>query len=67
MKYLLMALYISLQAFVVTDALAWSPKQSDRSTADTLFQCQWLVVTSEGNQEERNKDEAEEEEEPDCD
>jgi len=67
MKHLLLALYISLQVSFVSDALAWSPLPSDRSTADTLLRCQWLVAGSEDDQEEQNKDAKEEEEEPDCD
>jgi hypothetical protein len=67
MKHLLLVVYICLQTFFVTDALAWSPLQSDRSTADTLLGCQWLAASSEENQEEQKKDKKEEEEEPDCD
>jgi hypothetical protein len=67
-KHLFLAFFVSLQAFVATDALARSLMDSDRSTSRMLVQCQWLTAGSEENLEDQNKKETEEEEEePDCD
>ena len=67
MKTLLLAFFISLQAFVASNALAWAPMETYRSTSEMFSQCQWLTAGSEENQEERDDNETEEEEEPDCD
>jgi hypothetical protein len=67
MKYLFLAFFISLQAFVASNALAWAPMETYRSTGEMFFQCQWLTAGSEENQEEQEDNETEEEEEPDCD
>lgn len=68
MKYSFLALLVSLQVFVATDALAWSPMDSYRSTSRIPVQCQWLTAGSEENQQDQNENETEEEDdEPDCD
>ena len=72
MKHLFFAFFVSLQAFVGPDALAWSPMDSYHSTSRMPVQCEWLTAGSEENQEDQddqnNKEtEEEEEEEPDCD
>jgi hypothetical protein len=72
MKTLFLAFFFSLQAFVACNALAWSPMETNRSTSEMFFQCQWLTAGSDQNQEEQDQEEqddneTEEEEEPDCD
>lgn len=71
MKYLFLVFFISLQAFVASNALAWAPMETYRSTGEMFFQCQWLTAGSEENQEEKDQEEKDvnetEEEEPDCD
>jgi hypothetical protein len=67
MKTLFLAFFISLHAFVASNALAWAPMETYRSTGEMFFQCQWLTAGSEENQEEQEDNETEEEEEPDCD
>ena len=67
MKTLFLVFFFSLQAFVACNALARSPMETNRSTSEMFFQCQWLTAGNEESQEEQDDNETEEEEEPDCD
>ena len=73
MKRLFFVFCVCLQAFISSNALAWSPLEVYRSVIGPGQQCYALVAGSEGSQEENQNNETEEEiyeedeEEPDCD
>ena len=67
MKYLLLAICVSLQSIVMADALAWSERQIDRLPVESIHHCIWLTASSDEEQQQQDQDEADEDDEPDCD
>ncbi len=64
MNHLMLVLFVALQTFFPSIALAWSPVDELRSAVETTRYCVSTVAGSETDQEGKKE---EEEEEPDCD
>ena len=67
MKHFLRVLFVTLQAIIVSTAIAWSPLEPFESDVESMQHCYSMVAGSDADQEDSNDEEDEDEEEPDCD
>jgi len=69
MKFLVPLIFFAFQTIVHSTAQAWSPIDEFRSTVESMQHCYWTTAGSDDSQEGENKEpeEGEGEEEPDCD